>query len=64
MRDLQEKVGVTTNYASPHDQEEALTMADKIVANESAAIYADWNTRGDLSKTSQSVCGQIFIWFY
>ncbi|MGR5913826.1 ATP-binding cassette domain-containing protein [Bacillus pacificus] len=62
MRDLQEKVGVTTIMVT-HDQEEVLTMADKIVVNESCGNYADWHTRGDLPKASQSICGR-FYWFY
>ena len=37
MRDLQEKVGVTTIMVT-HDQEEALTMADKIVVMNHAEI--------------------------
>ena len=37
MRDLQEKIGVTTIMVT-HDQEEALTMADKIVVMNHAEI--------------------------
>ena len=47
IRKLQKELGITTIYVT-HDQEEALTLSDRIAVINHGKITADWFPQGSL----------------
>ena len=51
IRELQQRLAITTVFVT-HDQEEALTISDRIVVMNHGQIRAGGTPRGDLSVTA------------
>ena len=58
LKRIQQEVGITFIFVT-HDQEEALTMSDKIVVMKNGEIQQVGDAPGHLQRTRQPVCGKL-----